>query len=274
MRFTKMHGLGNDFIVVDTLTAPLELGAEQVRRLADRRLGVGCDQLLIIGAATDPGADFRYVIYNADGSRAEQCGNGVRCIARHLADRGLAEGPELVLQGDAGRVRARLEADGAVTVEMGVPRLEPAAIPFAAERRAPGYALEVVGREVDIGAVSMGNPHAVLFVDDVDRAPVATLGPAIESHPRFPQRANVGFLQVVDRTHARLRVYERGAGETPACGSGACAAAVAGRLRGLLDERVRIRLPGGELVLSWPGEGAPVWMTGPAVSVFEGQIRP
>ncbi len=273
MRFTKMQGLGNDFVVVDTLAAPLELSAAQVRRIADRRLGVGCDQLLVIGAPVDATADFRYVIYNADGSRAEQCGNGVRCIARYLAQRGLADQSGLVLEGDAGRVRARIEDDGAVTVDMGVPRLEPSEIPFTADVRAATYPLAVGGREVAISAVSMGNPHAVLIVDDVERAPVAELGPAIETHPRFPRRTNVGFLQVVGPAYARLRVYERGAGETPACGSGACAAVIAGRLRGLLGERVTVRLPGGELVVLWSGEGAPVWMTGPAVSVFEGQVE-
>ncbi len=274
MRFTKMQGLGNDFVVADTLAAPLELSAAQVRRIADRRLGVGCDQLLVIGAPVDATADFHYVIYNADGSRAEQCGNGVRCIARYLAQRGLADRSGLVLKGDAGRVRARIEDGGAVTVDMGVPRLEPPEIPFTADARAATYPLAAGGREVAISAVSMGNPHAVLIVDDVERAPVAELGPAIETHPRFPRRTNVGFLQVVGPAYARLRVYERGAGETPACGSGACAAVVAGRLRGLLGERVTVRLPGGELVILWSGEGAPVWMTGPAVSVFEGQVEP
>ncbi|GBE09933.1 diaminopimelate epimerase [bacterium BMS3Bbin12] len=274
MRFTKMQGLGNDFVVVDGLTAPLELSAAQVRRIADRRLGVGCDQLLVIGAPVDAAADFRYEIYNADGSRAEQCGNGVRCIVRYLAQRGLTDRSGLVLEGDAGRVRARIEDDGAITVDMGVPRLEPREIPFTAEARAVTYPLAAGGREVAISAVSMGNPHAVLIVDDIERAPVAELGPALEAHPRFPRRTNVGFLQVVEPAYARLRVYERGAGETPACGSGACAAVVAGRLRGLLGERVTVRLPGGELVILWGGEGTPVWMTGPAVSVFEGQIEP
>lgn len=274
MRFTKMQGLGNDFVVVDTLTAPLELSAAQVRRIADRRRGVGCDQLLVIGAPVDAAADFRYAIYNADGSRAEQCGNGVRCIVRYLAQRGLTDRSGLVLEGDAGRVRARIEDDGAITVDMGVPRLEPREIPFTAETRAVTYPLAAGGREVVISAVSMGNPHAVLIVDDIERAPVAELGPSLEAHPRFPRRTNVGFLQVVEPAHARLRVYERGAGETPACGSGACAAVVAGRLRGLLGERVTVRLPGGELVILWNGEGTPVWMTGPAVSVFEGQVEP
>ncbi len=274
MRFTKMQGLGNDFVVVDTLAAPLELSAAQVRRVADRRLGVGCDQLLVIGAPIDAAADFRYAIYNADGSRAEQCGNGVRCIVRYLAQRGLADRSGLVLESDAGRVRARIEDDGAVTVDMGVPRLEPSEIPFTADARAVTYPLAAGGREVAISAVSMGNPHAVLIVDDIERAPVAELGPVIETHPRFPRRTNVGFLQVVGPAYARLRVYERGAGETPACGSGTCAAVVAGRLRGLLGERVTVHLPGGELVVLWSGEGAPVWMTGPAVSVFEGQVEP
>lgn len=274
MRFTKMHGLGNDFVVADALAAPLPLTPAQVRRIADRRLGVGCDQLLVIEPASEAGADFAYVIYNADGTRAEQCGNGVRCIARYLAQHGLTQRTELTLQGAAGQVRARFEDDGTVTVDMGVPHLEPAEVPFAADARAPSYPLTAGARELTISAISMGNPHAVLVVEDVGTAPVAELGPLIEAHPRFPRRANVGFMQVVSPEHIRLRVYERGAGETPACGSGACAAVVAGRLRGLLGPRVRVRLPGGELVVSWDAEGTPVWMTGPAVSVFEGQVEP
>lgn len=273
VRFTKMQGLGNDFVILEALSRPLSLSAGQVRHLADRRLGIGCDQLLVVGPATGPHADFRYGIYNADGSDAEQCGNGVRCIARYLHDSGMTPKRELRLESAAGAIETRLEPDGTVRVEMGVPRLEPGQIPFQAAARAPVYDLEVGAQVVSISAVSMGNPHAVLVVDEVDRAPVDLLGPAIESHPRFPQRANVGFLQVVDPTHARLRVFERGAGETRACGTGACAAVVAGRLRNLLAEQVTVGLPGGELVVSWAGEGMSVRMTGPAVWVFEGHTE-
>jgi diaminopimelate epimerase len=271
--FTKMQGLGNDFVVFDALARPLPLSAEQVRRLADRRFGVGCDQVLLVTAPTGPGADFGYRIFNADGGEVEQCGNGARCFARFVRDRGLTDKSEITVETLAGIIRPRLEPDGQVTVDMGRPRFDPDALPFLAPEQALEYLLEVDGKAVRIGAVSMGNPHAVLRVEDVDSAPVTTLGPRIERHPRFPRRVNAGFLQVVDRGHVRLRVYERGAGETLACGTGACAAVAVGRRWALLDEAVDVDLPGGRLRIRWEGEGSPVWMTGPAVTVFEGTIE-
>ncbi len=270
--FTKMHGLGNDFVLIDATQQAIVLTPEQVRHLADRRYGVGCDQVLIVEPAHDAGADFHYRIYNADGGEVEQCGNGARCFARYVREAGLSDKPVLNVETSAGLIRLHTETDGQVTVDMGVPRLEPAEIPFDAPARAMRYHIDVEGTMLEIGAVSMGNPHAVLRVDNVDSAPVTTLGPRIESHPRFPQRVNAGFMQVLTRDHIRLRVYERGAGETLACGTGACAAVVAGRVQGLLDNRVSVDLPGGQLVISWAGEGEPVFMTGPANRVFEGNI--
>ena len=273
LAFTKMHGLGNDFVVIDAVRQPLELSVEQVKLLADRRFGIGCDQLLLAAPATEPWAHFRYRIYNADGGEVEQCGNGVRCLGRFLLEQGLTDRRELTVQTLAGPTRIQLREDGLVTVDMGVPVLEPARVPFEAPAQAPSYPLEVAGRTLRIGAVSMGNPHAVTLVEDLDAAPVAELGPLIERHPRFPRRVNAGFMQVLDRRQVRLRVYERGAGETLACGTGACAAVVAGRLQNLLDQRVTVTLPGGSLVIEWPGAGQPVLMTGPAVTVFEGSIE-
>ncbi|GAB6042081.1 diaminopimelate epimerase [Endothiovibrio diazotrophicus] len=271
--FSKMHGLGNDFVVIDALSRPIRLTEEQIRLLADRRLGIGCDQLLLVEPPRVAGADFRFHIYNADGSEAEMCGNGARAFARFVLDRGLSDKEALVLDTDAGPRSTRLEADGGVTVNMGVPRLEPAQIPFEAPARALSYPLEVAGGALEICALSLGNPHAVLRVDSVDAAPVAELGPRIERHPRFPNRVNVGFMEVGSPREVRLRVWERGVGETLACGTGACAAMVGGRLRGWLEERVAVDLPGGRLVISWDGEGEPVWMSGPVVQVFEGAIE-
>jgi diaminopimelate epimerase len=273
LAFTKMHGLGNDFVVIDALSAPLDLTPAQLRRLADRRRGIGCDQVLLVEAARAPGADFRYRIYNADGSEAEMCGNGARCFARYVRDAALTEKDHLVLETRAGAIGVALESDGQVTVDMGVPRLAPPDIPFIAAEQAPSYALEAGGEALTIGAASLGNPHAVLCVPDVAAADVGRLGPLIERHARFPRRANVGFMQVLDRGHIRLRVFERGVGETPACGTGGCAAVVVGRVQGLLDERVEVELPGGTLVISWAGAGAVVHMTGPATRVFEGSIE-
>jgi diaminopimelate epimerase len=272
-RFTKMHGLGNDFIVFDGVRQELALTPEQVRRLADRRLGVGCDQVLVVERPTAPGADFRYRIFNADGGEVEQCGNGARCFARFVRDHGLSAKDEIAVETLAGIIHPRIEADGAVTVNMGVPHFEPRAVPFEAAARQPLYDLEVDGVTVPVSVLSMGNPHAVQLVENVERAPVTTQGPKIEHHPRFPKRVNAGYLQVLDRGHIHVRVWERGAGETLACGTGACAAVVAGRLRGLLDEKVDVRVRGGTLHIAWRGEGEPVWMTGPAVSVFEGEIE-
>ncbi len=273
LHFTKMHGLGNDFVLIDATQQAIVLTPDQVRRLADRRYGVGCDQILIVESAHAADADFHYRIYNADGGEVEQCGNGARCFARYVREAGLSDKAVLNVETAAGLIRLHTEADGQITIEMGVPRLEPVEIPFDAPSRAMRYHLDVDDTMLEIGAVSMGNPHAVLRVDNVDSAPVATLGPRIESHSRFPQRTNAGFMQVLTRDHIRLRVYERGAGETLACGTGACAAVVAGHVQGLLDNRVSVDLPGGQLVISWAGEGEPVFMTGPASRVFEGIIE-
>lgn len=271
--FTKMQGLGNDFVVINGYERPVFLTAEQIRRIADRRFGVGCDQLLMVEKPQTAAADFRYRIFNADGGEVEQCGNGARCFARFVADQGLTDKTEIPVETAAGLIHLRLERDGQVTVDMGPPRLEPAEIPFQAAARSTAYTLDVDGRQVQIGAVSMGNPHAVLRVENIDTAPVERFGPLIESHSRFPNRVNVGFMQVLDRGHIRLRVYERGAGETLACGTGACAAAVAGRIQGLLDPDVEVELPGGRLQIHWPGDGSPVMMTGPAETVFTGEIE-
>ncbi|NNF95765.1 MAG: diaminopimelate epimerase [Halobacteria archaeon] len=273
LTFTKMHGLGNDFVVIDATSQPIELTMEQIRFLEDRRLGVGCDQVLLVEPPRQPKVDFTYRIFNADGGEVEQCGNGARCFAHYVRDQGLTRKDHIAVATAAGIITLHVEADGQITVDMGVPILEPADIPFAADARAEVYPLEVEATQVEISVVSMGNPHAVMRVEQVDKAPVASLGPRIESHVRFPRRVNVGFMQVVDRQHLRLRVYERGAGETLACGSGACAAVVVGRQRGWLDDKVTVSLPGGNLKIQWPGEGQPVLMTGPAVSVFEGRVR-
>lgn len=272
LRFTKMQGLGNDFVVIDAIHQSIEMGAGLCRLLADRRFGIGCDQVLLVEPSRSPTTDFHYRIFNADGTEVEQCGNGARCFARFVADKGMTDKTEIPVGTAAGIIHLNLEKDGQVRVNMGRPELEPDRIPFDAERRADCYELEVSGRIHQIGAVSLGNPHAVLQVDDLVKAPVAELGPLIEGHPRFPQRVNAGFMQVLDQGRIGLRVYERGVGETLACGTGACAAVVAGRIQGLLGERVRVGLPGGDLVINWAGDGEPVWMTGPATSVFEGEL--
>ncbi|MFZ5512681.1 MAG: diaminopimelate epimerase [Pseudomonadota bacterium] len=272
IRFTKMQGLGNDFVVIDAVNQKIELTPQQVRAIADRHFGIGCDQILVVEPAPRPDVDFRYRIYNADGGEVEQCGNGARCFVRFVRDKGLTAKREIRVDTRGGVIAPRLEDDGEVTVDMGVPRFAPAQVPFLTETEALVQPLEVAGRRVDITALSMGNPHAVQVVEDVDRAPVAELGPLIESHPRFPRRVNAGFMQVVDRHAIRLRVFERGAGETLACGTGACAAAVAGIARGLLDSPVRVHTRGGQLTIAWAGAGQPVYMTGPAVTVFEGEI--
>ncbi|OGI66118.1 MAG: diaminopimelate epimerase [Candidatus Muproteobacteria bacterium RBG_16_60_9] len=271
--FTKMEGTGNDFVVIDGYTDPVVLTSRQIRGLADRHFGVGCDQVLVVEQPQQAGADFRYRIFNADGGEVEQCGNGARCFARFVRERGLTHKDAIVVDTLGGRIRPRLSADGAVTVEMAVPRFEPADIPFVAESRAVVYDLEVDGKLVHAGVVSMGNPHVVQVVDDIDRAPVTTQGPRLERHPRFPRRVNAGFMQVIDRAHIRLRVWERGVGETLGCGSGACAAVAVGRMQALLDEVVEVSLPGGKLSVTWAGEGEPVWLAGPARTVFEGSIE-
>ncbi|MGD2075172.1 MAG: diaminopimelate epimerase [Gammaproteobacteria bacterium] len=271
--FSKMHGLGNDFVVIDAINQRVSLTPEQVRLLADRRRGIGCDQLLLAEASRRADCELRYRIFNADGGEVEQCGNGARCFARFVHEKGLSDSACIPVETRAGRIELMLRDDGQVTVDMGIPRLEPGDIPFEADARAPRYTLHVDGESVEIGAVSMGNPHAVLKVPRIESAPVARLGPLIEAHPRFPAHVNAGFMEVVERSHIRLRVFERGAGETLACGSGACAAVVVGRLQGLLDETVSVGLRGGDLVVSWAGEGEPVRMTGPATFVFEGRIE-
>ena len=279
LRFTKMQGAGNDFVVLDATRAPIDLSPAQYRFLADRRLGIGADQILVVGPSPAAGIDFSYRIVNADGGEVEQCGNGARCFVRFVHDHGLSERRSIRVQTLGGVIEPILREDGRVTVDMGAPRFEPAQVPFdtdgLAAREFGAMALWPIhahGRTVEVAVASMGNPHAVQLVDDVDQAPVATLGPAIESHPRFPRRVNAGFLQVVSRSEVRLRVYERGAGETLACGTGACAAVVCGIRMGLLDASVEVHTRGGVLRIEWAGGSAPVMMTGPATTVFEGEI--
>jgi diaminopimelate epimerase len=271
VKFTKMHGLGNDFIVFDAPESGAP-SAEVFRRLADRYTGIGFDQALMLEPPRRPGTAAFYRIFNADGREVEQCGNGARCIARFLRERDGGAAGDLVLDSPGGLVETRIQGD-LVSVTMGVPNFTPASLPFEASGEAYVYPLQVGASEVEIGAVSVGNPHAVLRVPSVEDAPVARLGPAIENHPRFPKRTNVGFMEVVDRSHIRLRVYERGTGETRACGTGACAAVAVGRRHGLLEERVRVDLPGGRLDIQWAGAGEPIWMTGPAERAFEGDVK-
>ena len=273
LKFTKMHGLGNDFVVFDATRAPLELAPEQLRRIAERHFGVGCDQILQVEKARTADTDFYYRIFNADGGEVEQCGNGARCFVRYVLSHGLTTKKEIRVGTISGVIVPRIEADGQVTVDMGAPEFEPARIPFRAECRAPTYMLDVGGRQVEISVLSMGNPHAVQVVPDVESAPVQTEGAVIERHARFPQHVNAGYMQMMNRGQIRLRVFERGAGETLACGTGACAAVVSGIQRGLLDKRVTVATRGGELSILWEGAGKPVWMTGPAVVVFEGEIE-
>ncbi len=273
LRFTKMHGLGNDFMVVDLVTQSARFTPEKVRQLADRNFGIGFDQLLLVEPPDRPEMDFRYRIFNADGSEVEQCGNGARCFARFVQDHKLSHKRTLKVQTTKGDIVLSVQDNGEISVDMGAPRLQPTEVPFQADAEAATYSLEVDGQNHEVSAVSMGNPHGVLLVEDLDNAPVHTLGPKIEHHPRFPERCNAGFMQVISRTEVRLRVWERGVGETLACGTGACAAMVAGRLRGLLDDDVRVHLPGGSLRIQWAGAGEPVIMTGPATRVFEGQTR-
>ena len=273
LKFTKMQGLGNDFVVLDGIQQDVALTPELARRIADRHFGVGCDQILLVERPSGPGADFRYRIWNSDGGEVEQCGNGARCFVRFVRDKGLTAKDEIRVETASGLIAPRLEANGEVTVNMGAPVFEPGRIPFESGSAAPVQPLEVGGATLQITAVSMGNPHAVQVVVDVDAAPVAAQGPAIERHPRFPRRVNAGYMQVVDRGRIRLRVWERGAGETLACGTGACAAVAAGIRRGLLDSKVVVDTRGGRLTIRWEGgDNEPVWMTGPAVTVFEGEL--
>lgn len=273
LKFTKMHGLGNDFVVLDAMTRRLRLDSRQLRLIADRHFGIGCDQILQVEAPRQADTDFYYRIFNADGGEVEQCGNGARCFVRYVHDQGLSRKTEIRVGTLGGVIVPRLEGDGQVTVDMGAPVFEPSQIPFDVGKRALTYPLELDAKIIEINVLSIGNPHAVQIVPDVESAPVGSEGPLIERHVRFPRRVNAGYMQVVDRGHIRLRVFERGAGETLACGTGACAAVVAGIMRGLLDSRVLVTTRGGDLVISWAGEGQPVMMTGPAVTVFEGEVE-
>ena len=273
LRFTKMHGLGNDFMVLDLISQHAHIQPKHVRQWGDRNTGIGFDQLLIVETPTKPDVDFRYRIFNADGSEVEQCGNGARCFARFVFDKRLTVKKQIRVETKSGIIELQLKGDGQVRVDMGAPRLLAAEIPFVAEAEALSHAVQVDGETFELSVVSMGNPHGVLRVADVDQAPVLTLGPKLECHPRFPQKANIGFLQVIDAQRARLRVWERGVGETRACGTGACAAAVAGIRQGWLKSPVSIELPGGLLNIEWDGVGQPVLMTGPATRVYEGQVR-
>ena len=273
LNFTKMQGLGNDFVVLDLITQHFHIKPHHAIKLADRRFGIGCDQVLVVEAPNRPDVDFCYRIFNADGSEVEQCGNGARCFARFVRDKRLTGKNTIRVETKSGVIELSIMPNKQVRVDMGAPILAPAAIPFIAEQQATVYTIQTSRGAQEIGAVSMGNPHAVLLVDDVAAAPVESLGAEIENHPQYPNRVNVGFMQVINRHEVRLRVFERGAGETLACGTGACAAMVSGKLRGLLDESVTVHLPGGSLLIEWQGEGHAVMMTGPAVTVFEGQIQ-
>jgi diaminopimelate epimerase len=271
--FTKMQGLGNDFVVIDAISQDVSLSTDQIQKLADRHFGIGCDQVLLVERPRGGTADFRYRIFNADGGEVEQCGNGARCFVHFVRMHGLTDKNEISVETAGGIIHPRIEVDGRVTVNMGIPRFDPRDIPFGADKENQRYELMVGDTTITIGAVSMGNPHAVIQVDSVRAAPVATLGPLLERHPRFPNRVNAGFMEVVAPNHIRLRVYERGAGETLACGTGACAAVVIGRRWGMLEELVNVELPGGNLTIRWQGVNNPVWMTGPASRVFEGRIE-
>lgn len=280
IKFTKMHGAGNDFVVLDAISQPVHFTPQQWQQLADRRFGVGADQMLVIEKAQSPGIDFRYRIFNADGGEVEQCGNGARAFVKFVIDKGLTGKRAIKVETMSGVIEPRMEEDGRITVDMGAPILETAQVPFdaagltgKADHQDILWPLQINGKTLWFSTVSMGNPHAVQVVDDVETAPVATDGPLIEHHPRFPKRVNAGFMQILDRHHIKLRVFERGAGETLACGTGACAAVVAGIRRGLLDSPVAVATRGGDLSIAWAGDSAPVLLTGPAVTVFEGEIE-
>jgi diaminopimelate epimerase len=273
LKFTKMHGTGNDFVVIDLISQHFKIRPRDVRKLADRHFGVGCDQVLVVEPPQSPDVDFRYRIFNADGGEVEQCGNGARCFARFVREKKLTTKKIISVETCSGVIELRVRPNHDVEVNMGAPHFEPAEIPLRAAARAPCYTLQVDGQALEIGALSMGNPHAILRVDSTEQADVERLGPLIESHPDFPKKVNAGFMQVVSERELRLRVYERGAGETLACGTGACAAVVYGITRGWLRESVTVGLPGGKLSVSWAGEGHPVMMTGPTAIVFEGAIK-
>ncbi|MFC4657026.1 diaminopimelate epimerase [Rheinheimera marina] len=272
LHFSKMHGLGNDFMVVDAVSQNVFLTKEQIKQLADRNFGIGFDQLLMVEPPYDPDLDFHYRIFNADGSEVEQCGNGARCFARFVRLKGLTNKHKINVSTKSGKITLYIEQDGQVTVNMGVPQFEPARVPFKAQKQELNYLLHAADATTLCGVVSMGNPHAVILVDDVQTAPVKQWGPVFENHERFPERANIGFMQVLNPGHVKLRVWERGAGETLACGTGACAAAVVGQMQKKLGGQVRVDLPGGSLQIRWQGPGQPVKMTGPAEHVFDGQL--
>jgi len=273
LRFTKMQGAGNDFVVIDATKTPVQLSHSQIQHIANRFFGVGCDQLLMVESTETAGVDFRYRIFNADGGEVEQCGNGARCFVRFVVEKGLTQKHEIKVETASGVITLMLQDDGQVTVNMGAPRFVPKQIPFEAEAQATSYELPLNNETVTVSAVSMGNPHAVMLVDNVHTAEVASLGPQIESHPRFPQRVNAGFMQVLNEHEINLRVYERGSGETLACGTGACAAAVSGIQLGALQSPVKVHTRGGILTIQWAGDHAPVMMTGPAEIVFDGEIE-
>ena len=272
LKFAKMHGLGNDFVMLNGVTQHIQLSANQLRHIADRQRGIGCDQILLVERPTQIGVDFRYRIFNSDGGEVEQCGNGARCFVHFVRDEGLSTKNEIRVETKSGIIAPRMNDNGDVTVDMGAPRFEPSEIPFLRAAREVLYELDVGGTKLKINALSMGNPHAVQLVDDLEAAPVLAQGPLIEHHGDFPARVNAGYMQIVDRNNIKLRVWERGAGETLACGTGACAAVVAGVQRGLLDQRVSVQTRGGKLMIEWHGEGTPVIMTGPATKVFVGEI--
>jgi len=273
INFTKMHGLGNDFVVINAITQTIKLDTDTVKYLADRNMGIGCDQLLIVEASPVDDCDFRYRIFNMDGSEVQQCGNGSRCFARFVVDQGLTDKTEIPVLTAGGRIILKLEDNDQVTVNMGPPILSPADIPLAAEHQQITYEFALADAEITFSAVSMGNPHAVMLVNDVETAPVERIGKALQHTSIFPEQVNAGFMQILDRSQVRLRVFERGVGETMACGTGACAAIVAGILQGLLDDSVTVILPAGNLTIAWSGIGTPVMMTGPATTVFNGTIN-
>jgi diaminopimelate epimerase len=273
IKFTKMQGIGNDFVVIDGFSQSIELNAEQIRHLADRHFGIGCDQLLLVEKPSNNHADFRYRIFNADGGEVEQCGNGARCFVRFVHEKNLTDKTQICVETANGLIYPKLEDNGLVTVNMGEPRFEPLQIPFITDQSALTHALNIQNVQVKISTVSMGNPHAVQIVENIDNAPLQTQGPLIENHPQFPQRVNAGFMQIINPHEIKLRVFERGAGETLACGTGACAASVAGIRLGKLQSPVKVVMHGGELNIIWDGEHSPVMMTGPALTVFEGSIE-
>lgn len=273
LRFTKMHGIGNDFVMVDAITQKVTMTPERARKLANRHYGVGCDQVLVVEPPHSPDTDFSYRIFNHDGNEVENCGNGARCFALFVRQRGLTAKKKIQVETCSGKMTLLVHDNNQVQVNMGVPELRPHKIPFDWPRQQPTYPLMLSDIELEVSAISMGNPHAVCCVEDLHHYPVASLGPQIESHAKFPQKVNAGFMEIISPSQINLRVYERGAGETLACGTGACAAVVCGRLREQLNERVKVGLLGGELIVEWGGRGKPVMMTGPAETVFHGQVK-